>query len=51
MKVLCFMLSNHFPVDYISVNVSDRILAVIFFVYDLSYSIILRSMAVLSGAR
>ena len=52
MKVLCFMLSNYFPVDYISVDVSDRILALIFFVYDLSlYSIILRSMAVLSGAR
>ena len=49
MKLLCFMLSNYFPVDYISV--SDRILALVFFVYDLSYSIILRSMAVLSGAR
>ena len=51
MKVLCFMLSTYFPVDYISVDVSDRILALIFFVCDLSYSIILRSMAVLSGAR
>ena len=51
MKMLCFMLSNYFPVDYISVDVSDRILALIFFVYDLSYSIILRSMAVSSGAR
>ena len=51
MKMLCFMLSNYFPVDYISVDVSDRILALIFFVYDLSYSIILRSMAVSSGVR
>ena len=51
MKVLCFMLSHYFPVDYISVDVSDRILALIFFVCDLSYSIIPRSMAVLSGAR
>ena len=51
MKVLCFMLSNYFPVDYISVDVSDRILALLFFVYDLSYRISLRSMAVLSEAR